>query len=38
MSVKKFKNNAFCAGGKLYSATTNSRGVITQNKKNCLDS
>ena len=29
----KFKNNTYCVGGKHYSATTNIRGDITQNKK-----
>ena len=33
MSVNKFKNNSYCVGGKLYSATTNIRRDITQNKK-----
>ena len=33
MSFKKFKNNSYCVGGKHYSATTNIRGDITQNKK-----
>ena len=34
MSFSKFKNNSYCVGGKHYSATTNIRGDITQNKKN----
>ena len=33
MSFNKFKNNSYCVGGKHYSATTNIRGDITQNKK-----
>ena len=33
MSFGKFKNNSYCVGGKHYSATTNIRGEITQNKK-----
>ena len=33
MSFNKFKNNSYCVGGKHYSATTNNRGDITQNKK-----
>ena len=33
MSFNKFKNNSYCVGGKHYSATTNVRGDITQNKK-----
>ena len=33
MSFSKFKNNSYCVGGKHYSATTNIRGDITQNKK-----
>ena len=33
MSFIKFKNNSYCVGGKQYSATTNIRGDITQNKK-----
>ena len=33
MSFKKFKNNSYCVGGKHYSATTNIRGDITQNKR-----
>ena len=33
MSFIKFKNNSYCVGGKHYSATTNIRGDITQNKK-----
>ena len=33
MSFGKFKNNSYCVGGKHYSATTNIRGDITQNKK-----
>ena len=33
MSFSKFKYNSYCVGGKLYSATTNIRGDITQNKK-----
>ena len=33
MSVNKFKNNSYCVGGKHYSATTNIRRDITQNKK-----
>ena len=33
MSFNKFKNNSYCVGGNHYSATTNIRGDITQNKK-----
>ena len=33
MSFNKFKNISYCVGGKHYSATTNIRGDITQNKK-----
>ena len=33
MSFNKFENNSYCVGGKHYSATTNIRGDITQNKK-----
>ena len=33
MSFNKFKNNSYCVGGKHFSATTNIRGDITQNKK-----
>ena len=33
MSFIKFKNNSYCVGGKHYSATTNIKGDITQNKK-----
>ena len=33
MSFSKFENNSYCVGGKHYSATTNIRGDITQNKK-----
>ena len=33
MSFSKFKSNSYCVGGKHYSATTNIRGDITQNKK-----
>ena len=33
MSFNKYKNNSYCVGGKHYSATTNIRGDITQNKK-----
>ena len=33
MSFNKFKNNSYCVGGKHYSATTNTRGDITVNKK-----
>ena len=33
MSFSKFKLNSYCVGGKHYSATTNIRGDITQNKK-----
>ena len=33
MSFTKFKTNSYCVGGKHYSATTNIRGDITQNKK-----
>ena len=33
MSFSKFKNTSYCVGGKHYSATTNIRGDITQNKK-----
>ena len=33
MSFSKFKNNSYCVGGKHFSATTNIRGDITQNKK-----
>ena len=33
MSFNKFKKNSYCVGGKQYSATTNIRGDITQNKK-----
>ena len=33
MSFNNFKNNSYCVGGKHYSATTNIRGDITQNKK-----
>ena len=33
MSFNKIKNNSYCVGGKHYSATTNIRGDITQNKK-----
>ena len=33
MSFNKFKNDSYCVGGKHYSATTNIRGDITQNKK-----
>ena len=33
MSFSKLKNNSYCVGGKHYSATTNIRGDITQNKK-----
>ena len=33
MSFNKSKNNSYCVGGKHYSATTNIRGDITQNKK-----
>ena len=33
MIFNKFKNNSYCVGGKHYSATTNIRGDITQNKK-----
>ena len=33
MSFNKFKNNSYCVAGKHYSATTNIRGDITQNKK-----
>ena len=29
----KFKNSSYCVGGKPFSATTNIRGDITQNKK-----
>ena len=31
MSLKKFKRNSYCVGGKHYSATTNTRGDISQN-------
>ena len=34
MSFKSFKTKSFCVGGKHYSATTNIRGDISQNKKN----
>ena len=33
MSFTKFKKISYCVGGKHYSATTNIRGDITQNKK-----
>ena len=33
MSFNKFKYNSYCVGGKHFSATTNIRGDITQNKK-----
>ena len=33
MSFENFKNNSYCVAGKRYSATTNIRGEITQNKK-----
>ena len=33
MSFIKFQNNSYCVGGKHYSATTNIKGDITQNKK-----
>ena len=33
MSFSKHKKNSYCVGGKHYSATTNIRGDITQNKK-----
>ena len=33
MSFNKIKSNSYCVGGKHYSATTNIRGDITQNKK-----
>ena len=33
MSFNKFKSISYCVGGKHYSATTNIRGDITQNKK-----
>ena len=33
MSFNKFKTKSYCVGGKHYSATTNIRGDISQNKK-----
>ena len=33
LSLNKYKNKSYCVGGKHYSATTNIRGDITQNKK-----
>ena len=35
-AFNKFKNNSYCVGGKHFSATTNIRGNITQNKKTGL--
>ena len=36
MSFNNFKNISYCVGEKHYSATTNIRGDITQNKKTGL--
>ena len=33
MSFNKFKTKSYCVGGKHYSAITNIRGDITQNKQ-----
>ena len=36
MSFNKFKNNSYCVGEKHYSATSNTRGDVTQKNKSVM--